>query len=648
MYTCKYPNLFTPIKLGNVLFRNRIFGSPTGYQDLSDENFVTPEGFAYYERKAAGGAASVSVGECVVDREYGAGADWHIYVDDPRSAHAFHRLTDAITKHGAVASAELQHWGMQANIRNDKPAYGPSEGVAHGKQVRPLTEEMIENIISQFADAAAFVKSCGFGMVTLHGAHGWLISQFLSSKTNFRKDKWGGTIENRSRFAIELIDAIHKRCGAGFPVEIRLSGDECYPGGYDAEEGLAIAKQLDGHVDLLHISAGAHEVPEVFTIMTPSLFLEDGCNVKYAAEIKKHIKQSKVATVGALCEPALLEEIIMSGKADVVEIARGLIADPDLPNKAREGREDEIRKCMRCMTCFSSLLRKGQFFCAINPKAGRDLEVKYQMPAPKKQKVLVAGGGIAGMQAAITCADRGHEVILCEKTDRLGGALLCEENVPFKASLLKYIDYQRRRIAASARIDVRLNQEATKDIVEEFAPDVIIAAIGAGAVKPNIPGIDGGNVVSAEDVYQKPELAGRNVVILGAGLVGAELGIYLAGLGRNVTIVEMMDKISDGGNFLHTLGVNVQIKKYGIDMRFNTKAVGITASGVDCEGPEGNISINADTVIYAVGQAALSDDADKLRFLAPRFYQIGDCLVPNNIYAATSGAYAAACDVGRF
>jgi pyruvate/2-oxoglutarate dehydrogenase complex dihydrolipoamide dehydrogenase (E3) component len=348
-----------------------------------------------------------------------------------------------------------------------------------------------------------------------------------------------------------------------------------------------------------------------------------------------------------LSDPALLEEIIASGQADIVEIARGLIADPDLPNKAREGRDGEIRKCIRCMTCFSSLLSKGQFFCAINPKAGRDLEVKYLQPAPKKQKVLIAGGGIAGMQAAITCADRGHEVTLCEKTDKLGGALLCEENVPFKANLAKYIEYQRGRVA-NAAVDVRLSTPVTPELAKSLAPDVIIAALGAKPVKPNIPGIDGKNVVSAEEVYVDPTLAGNSVVILGAGLVGTELGIYLAQLGRKVTVVEMAERIGDGGNFLHTLGVNVQISQLGIDMRFNTKATAITDSGVTCQSADGETSVSADTVIYAVGQSPLAEDADALRFLAPRFYQIGDCLTPKSVHAATSGAYAIANDVGRF
>ncbi|MDR1217317.1 MAG: NAD(P)/FAD-dependent oxidoreductase [Oscillospiraceae bacterium] len=646
MFEIKYPHLFSPVRIGDVTFRNRIFASPTGYQDITARGHLTPEGFAYYERKAAGGAASVCVGECVVDSEYGAGAEYHILMDDPLAMHSLNRLTDAVTKHGAVASAELQHWGMQANIRNDKPAYGPSEGMAHGKQVTPLSEEMIEGIIAKFASAASFAKRCGFGMITLHGAHGWLIAQFLSSKTNFRKDKWGGGVENRARFAIAIADAIHKECGPRFPVEIRLSGDECYAEGYDLGEGLAIAQQLDGHFDLLHISAGAHEVPEVFTIMTPSMFLEDGCNVRFAAEVKKRVK-TPVAAVGALSDPALMEEIIASGKADIVEVARGLIADPDLPNKAREGRGAEIRTCMRCMTCFSSLLSKGQFFCSINPKAGRDLECKYTLPPAEKKRVLVAGGGIAGMQAAITCASRGHEVVLCEKTDRLGGAILCEETVPFKKNLAKYIEFQRRRVE-TLPIDLRMNTAVTARYAGELAPDVIIAALGARAVRPDIPGIGGTNVYSAEEIYSSPGLAGESVVILGAGLVGTELGIYLAGLNKKVRILEAAPGISDGGNFLHVLGVNVQIDRLGIELHFNTKAVSILDGAVTGETETGTATFPADTVVYAVGRAPLGEEADALRSLAPRFYQIGDCTAPGTIARATSAAYAIANDVGRF
>ncbi|MDR0838727.1 MAG: NAD(P)/FAD-dependent oxidoreductase [Oscillospiraceae bacterium] len=661
MSVLKYPLLFEPIRVGNALFRNRLFTSPTGYQDLTAEGHLTPEAMAYYERKAIGGAAAVTVGECVVDGKYGrqtGNPSRHIGLDDPTAVNSLARLADAVRRHGAVASVELQHAGMYSNkavSAKDFPVYGPVEaeiinemwGGTEVRRVIPMDEEMIAYTIDKFADAAVLAKRCGYGMVTVHGGHGWLLSQFVSPVLNTRTDRWGGSIENRCRLLVAIADAIHKKCGAGFPVEMRISGSECWSGGYDIDYGIEIAKQLDGHVDIIHVSAGSHEVGEVFTVTHPSMFLEDGVNVKYAAEIKKHIKQSKVATVGALADPALMEEILASGRADIVEVARGIIAEPDLPNKAREGRDGEIKKCMRCLSCFSKLLAEGQFYCAINPKVGRDLEYKHELPPVQKKKVVVIGGGVAGMQAALTAAEQGHAVTLFEAKDRLGGTLRCEEKVPFKAKLEEYLDFQERAVKASA-IDLRLGTTATPEAVEALGADVIISALGARAVKPNIPGIEGKNVVAAEEVFLNPELAGEKVVILGAGLVGVELGIYLSMLGRKVEIVEMLPGISDGGNALHTIALNVEINKYGIGLHFNTRAKKIDEKGVTGEGPDGEARYEADTVIYAVGQAARAEEASAFHDRAPQFWQVGDCLTPKNIMESTATAYTVARDIGRY
>lgn len=646
-----YPHLFKPIRLGGTLFRNRIFASPTGHQALSLEGFPTPDVIAYYERKAIGGAAAVTVGEGMVDSKRGKGGQWHVTLDDARACHSLSRLTDAVGRHGAVASVELQHAGMYANrdlsfkgAGAKGVAYGPVACELDGRQILPMTEEIIEETIEAFANAALFAKQCGFGMVTIHGGHGWLLSQFISPYVNTRRDRWGGSIENRARLPVAIADAIHKKCGASFPVEMRISGSEVHADGYGIEEGIALSKQLDGHVDLIHVSAGSHEVPDVFPVTHPSMFLEDGVNVKYAAEIKKHVK-TPVATVGALTDPALMEEIIASGKADVVQIARGLIAEPDLPNKARAGREREIKHCMRCLHCFSSLLTNGQFYCAINPETSREVEARTVTPVKTRKKVLVAGGGIGGMQAAITCAQRGHEVILCEKSGRLGGTLLCEEKVPFKKKLESYIDYQIREIGKAA-VDVRMNTTVTEKLAEEIAPDVIIAALGARPVMPRITGIDGTNVLSAEDAYITPDKVGRRVAILGGGLVGMELGIYLAQQGRDVSIVEMLDQLNDGGNFLHMIGLEAELRKNNIGIHLNTKALEIGGAGVVCDGPDGQKLLEADTVIYAVGQRALSEEAAALGACAPEFYMLGDCTVPKNIAAATSAAYTVARDIG--
>ena len=653
MYTCKYPHLFEPIRLGRQLFRNRLFASPTGFQDTNDSGWLPPEAAAYYERKAIGGAASVATCECIVDAEYGLGTPRHYRLDDPMSHYSLARIAHAVSRHGAVASCELEHAGMYANRQlamfgggSNGAAYGPVEMELNGRVVLPMDEALIERTISKYADAAAAAKTLGFGMVTVHAGHGWMLHQFLSPLTNTRTDKWGGpSIENRARLLLCVLEAIRRRVGPGFPIEVRISGSEVYEGGFGIEEGIAIASQIDGKCDLIHVSAGNHEVDEVFTVTHPSMFMEDGCNVKYAAEIRKHVR-TPVATVGALSDPDLMEEIIASGQADVVQMARQLLADPDTPNKLRTGRENEVRRCMRCLSCFSAELTHGAPYCAINPETGRELEIKYDStPVKTRKRVLIVGGGIGGMQAALTCAERGHEVILCEKSDRLGGTLRCEEKVPFKKNLDRYLNAQEQAVKA-APIDLRMNTAVTPDLARELEPDVIIAATGARPVKPPIPGIDGPNVLSAEYAYVHPEDVGRTAVILGAGLVGVELGIYLSMLGRRITIVEMAPEMNDGGNFLHASGLRVQIKKYGIDIHCNTRAEQITPAGVVCSSGDERPFFEADTVVYAVGQRPVSEDALALNLCAPEFHMLGDCVSPRNIVSATGAAYTIARDVG--
>lgn len=644
----KYPHLFSPIILGKTVFRNRIFGAPTGAQDLTPEGFPVPDTCSYYELKARGGAAVVTVGECMVDSKRGMGGDHHFALDDKMSLASMSALADAITRHGAVASVELQHAGMFARNSHYRgaPLYGPVKCVnSYGLEVEEMPENVILETIEAFGDAAVNAKKRGFGMVLIHGGHGWLISQFMSPKINTRKDEWGGSLENRMRLPLAIIENIRRKAGRDFPIEFRMSGSECNPEGYDIDEGIKIAKMLDGKVDLIHVSAGNHEVKEAFGITHPTMFLPDGVNVKYAAEIKKHVN-TPVATVGALTDPELMEHIIASGQADVVEIARGLIADPDLPLKTRTGREDEIRHCMRCLACFSNLINTGHFSCAINPVIGHETDLRSQLPPPEKRRVLIAGGGIAGMQAALTSAYLGHRVILCEKTDRLGGVLRCEESVPFKKKLGNYLDAQAKLISR-APIDVRLNTEVTPELARDIGADVIIAALGARPIKPDIPGIDGANVIGAEEAYLDYEKTGKNVVILGGGLVGVELAIYLNMLGRDVTIIEMMDELNFGENFLHGDALSFQLAERNIKTALSTKAVEINSHGAVGETPAGARLFKADTVIYAVGQRPLWEAADALRFCAPEFYQIGDCLAPRNIQAATSAAFHIARDIGR-
>ncbi|MCF0141915.1 MAG: FAD-dependent oxidoreductase, partial [Parasporobacterium sp.] len=565
-----YPNLFKPIVIAGTMFKNRISSSPIGHPDTSITGEFSDDAIAFYERKAQGGCAIVTLGEAVVDSVHGKRYSVELSLDAMRSKRTLARVSDRISRYGAVPSIELQHAGMCATpgvetlglFKGSEHVYGPSACEFRGNKIEEMPEDLILETIDKFASAAKFVQDMGFGMVTVHGGHGWLINQFFSEDTNHRTDKWGGSAENRARLAVEVCDAIHKKCGKNFPVEMRISASEVIAGGYGVEEGIKLAKALEGHADIIHCSVGgALFSPESYrnnTVIHPSMFREDGMNVKYAAEVRKHVK-TPIATVGALADPDLMEEIIATGKADIVAMARELICDPDMPNKARTGRKDEVVKCMRCFSCFSNGMEKGSFWCALNPETNREQSFNRGKEKAIPKKVLVVGGGIGGMEAALTAAKNGHQVILCEKNDRLGGHIRCEEKVPFKKHLNEYI-LQREMLIGRTDIDVRLGVEVTPEYAKEVGADVIIAALGSRPLIPNIPGIDGANVISADDAYISPEKLGAKSVILGAGLVGSELAIYLHSLGKDVTVVEMAEKVNAAGNSLQQLAVETCIK----------------------------------------------------------------------------------------
>jgi 2,4-dienoyl-CoA reductase-like NADH-dependent reductase (Old Yellow Enzyme family)/NADPH-dependent 2,4-dienoyl-CoA reductase/sulfur reductase-like enzyme len=680
----KYEQLFTPIVLAKTQFRNRIFSAPIGLEYYPSDNVRPGDDFiAFYERKARGGAATVCVGSAMADNSRGAVGPT-IRLDDPQALAPHFRLAESIRRHGAVADIELQHCGANAyhsklGLGNEIYGAYPSTN-SLGMDVPEMPEAIILETIGKFGDAAQTAKHCGYGMVTIHAGHGWLLNQFLGPLNN-RKDRWGGSMENRARFVRAIAEDIKRKCGRGFPVCVRISGSEIFDGGYGIDYGIEIAKQLDGHCDLINVSVGAHEAPAVFTNTHPSMFLEDGVNVTYAAAVKQAVTYSKVAAVGAIAEPELMEEIVASGQADVVMLCRQLMADPDTPVKAQTGRDREIRKCIRCFECFSGQFMKLSTYCAINPEIGFERETMYaDAVVRRRKKVLVAGGGVAGMQAALTAFERGHDVVLCEKSGSLGGALRCEIKVPFKQNLQKYLDQQSDLIRASG-IELRLNTTVTPDLAEEIGPDVLIAAFGARPVKPRIPGIGGRNVRSAEYAYLHAEDVGSRALILGGGLSGLELAIYLAGRGKKVTVMEMADSLNFSGNVVHSMAVTGEIKRLGIEIITSTKAVEITSAGVTGEyvGSEfspaplcGTIQkgilqsvitaarpdkpaelgartlYEADTVIYALGQEPLSEEAAALRNCAPQFFQIGDCAEPRNICAANATAFTIARDIGRY
>ena len=672
----KYPNLLSPIKIGNQIFRNRMFSAPIEHPHKDSDTCLTEAGIQWFTRKAQGGAATVNLGSVNIGDMGRIGE--HIKSTNPKTLPTFYRVATECSSYGAVVGAELLHCGMNSylSLANGYPLYSAITcHNAAGLEAKEMPEEEIYKVIEAYADTAMYLKHCGFGFVTIHGGHGWLLNSFLSPSNN-RADQWGGSIENQCRMANAIADRIHQKCGRGFPVDIRISAASLLKNDYDLDYGVKVAEQLDGHYDMINASVGIHEEPTVIIRTVPSMFMKDGENLKYAAEIKKHV-HIPVSTVGGFRDPQQMEEVIASGQADMIYLGRATMADPDLPLKVMTGREDEIRKCVRCFECYSAHCGKLEYACAINPEQGREGRFDYA-PAKNKKKVLVVGGGVGGMQAALTAADKGHEVILCEKSDRLGGELRCEEKVPFKQNMQEYLDTQAHMLEKSS-VDVRMNTEITPEYAELLKPDVIIAAVGGSAVKPRINGIDNKNVLSGNDAFMHAEKVGDSAVILGGGLVGIELAIYLAGLGKKATIVEMSDDLNDSGNFIHALALSREINMLGIEIYTCTKADEITDEGIVAEGvgaafakpvcpniqnaiinmggfgsvqkksvPEGEkMLIKADTVIYAAGRKAESEAAMKLNGCAPEFYMIGDCRSARNVLLANQEAFTIANGIGR-
>ena len=650
----QFPHLFEPIKIRGQIFKNRLFVAPQGFYQIAADSHPNADMIAYWEAKARGGYASICVGDAIVHTPTGSKGPQVPHLDDQSSRSSLATLAAACARHGCVPTIELNHGGMFSigNVFAGKPLYGPSGGerqVFRGltAKIQEMPEDLILEIIDSFGKAALFAKNMGYGMVCIHAGHGWLIHQFLSERLNHRTDKWGGSFENRARFAVEVADCIRKYVGPDFPIEARISAAERVLApdgdGYGIDEGLAFAKALDGHVDLIHCSAGTHETTDSVCISHPSMFVEDQLNSKYAAIIKPEVK-SFVASVGSFSDPRSMENFIAEGKADVIEMARQSLADPDLPTKVRTGRADEVNQCIRCMQCYRTGTQLGLHYCSINPRTSRERTVLLAPPPLKKEKVLVAGGGIGGMEAALIAAKRGHEVILCEKSDRLGGVLLCEEKVPFKKHIKDYIERQQL-LLNRAGVEIRLNTEVTPEYAKSLKPDCIIAAFGSVPVKPRIEGIDGKNVFGSIEAYEHPEQLGKKVVIIGGGLVGTELAIYLNELGKEAVVVEMLGEFTLD-NCLHGVAINIQFRERKIESHLNTAVSKITDKGVvvKCDGKE--FEIDADSVVYATGLKPLTEESNKLAFCADEFFVIGDSLTPKNIMYATSTAFAAAYDIG--
>ncbi len=623
--------------------------APLGATDILADGTPGPRTLGFYEMRAKGGAAAVTVSELVVHPDTDGSQMLKLSLATPGQLGAFAYVADAIKRHGAIASIELSHSGQYAGTymvdKKKKGAlcqYGPSDGVRpDGLPVKALTHEQIADIVAAYANAAALAKRAGFEMVMVHAGHGWLINQFISPYFNKRDDEYGGSLENRVRFAREILSAVREEVGPGFPIELRMSGSELFDGGYDLEEGCRIAAALEDLVDIIHVSAGSYQFG--FSITHPSMFREHGCNVYLAAEIKKHVSVP-VATVGGLSDPAQMEEIIASGQADIVVMGRALLADPEIPAKVMANRGDEVIKCLRCFVCMAERPVTQTRRCAVNPRIGREFEGMAIAPTAERKRVLVVGGGIAGMVAAWVAAKRGHEVILCEATGELGGILRTEQALPFKIDMYN-LGRTYALLCERAGVDIRMNTVVDAAYAEEVAADAVIVAVGSEPMDLPIPVDPDVNVLTVEDLYLDGAEVGEELVVIGGGLTGCECALLYARQGKTVHLAEMRDGLAIDANIRQRPILLAELEQAGVDEVLCARAQRVDKDGVVVETPDGERVLTCDTVVCAIGQRSRRAAADVLLDAAPFVRVIGDARRPANITTAVYEAWHAAMDI---
>lgn len=619
----KFPNLFKPIRIKNIMFNNRIIATPAGP----------------YDDKALGGAGVIITGSANVSRKrasYSRPDD--PYPFDKYQIEATRKRVIIAHQAGAKASLELIHAGQYARV--DDYAIGPVDMVrADGSIVKAMDESMMDEVADEWAQTAKLAKETGFDLVMLHFGHGWLPAEFLSPLFNKRTDEYGGSFENRIKFPKMIVDRVREGVGPDYIVDMRIGASEMVEGSIEFIDILNFIKLIESQIDMVHISAGLDINHEGNVHTVPTIFKEHMPNVGWAAEVKRNVS-IPVTVVGAIMSPAEAESIIAEGKADFVALGRPLIADPFWPKKAKEGRDEDIVPCLRCQYCYHISTERKNVGCSVNPRYSRPDLVPLELTLAKAIKnVVIIGGGPAGMKAALVASQRGHNVLLLEKENALGGALRYAEYEALKIDLYNYMKYLIVQMNKS-NVDVRLGIEATPELVKSFSPDVIIIAIGAKPFTPPIPGREQKHVLGALDVYTRMDQVGQHVVLIGGGSTGCELGLELARHGKQVTIMEAGDMLAQNGNILYRIGLRQTMDKENrlrAETKVKVKSISQDAVIYEKDGKEKHIP--ADTVIMSTGMRTTPTVIDSFYGIVQDTFIIGDANRPRNVMDATREAY---------
>lgn len=637
-------NLFTPLTIKSMELKNRIVMPPMTTILGNADGTVSDAFIDYYTTRARGGAALITA-ETVEVHPYthnlALGDRGFTAIYDDKFIPELRRFTDSIHTAGAKTSVQLHHGGRAMMMLDpSSPPLAPS-AIPHpgGTVPRELTIDEIEELVEAFAEGARRARDAGFDAVDIHGGHGYLIAQFMSAYSNRRTDKYGGDLSGRLRFPLEMLRSVRKNVGDDFPIIFRYSADERIEGGRNAEESAAIAPLLvEAGADCLSITTGMH-----FTInyTVASMGLPKGLNIQATAAVKAAVGVPVIA-VGKLNDPIVAESALAEGKADLIAIGRGLIADPELPNKLIEGRWEDVRSCIACnQGCIGGLMNGSPFTCMVNPEAGCEREM--MTPAPESKRVLVAGGGPAGMEAARTAALRGHEVTLYEKEAQLGGQFRIASLPPSKQDISPYLKYAITQLS-KAGVEIVPNQPLTESIIAEVKPDVVIVATGGQPLIPAIPGIEGANVVTALDVLTGKAATGQRVLVAGGGLIGCETAEFLDELGKDVTLVEKLPELAADQIMVPREALLRRIEQSSITTITSANIIEITAYGIVVEREGQQITIDGmDTIVIAMGTIPVNTLAGEIIGNVPEIRVIGDADQPGKAL----DAIAAGARVGR-
>ena len=642
-----YEALFTPFRIGNMEVRNRIALSAMGNLMANRDGTFSEAEIAYFEERAKGGTGLILVGQGYLTADLGQGVLGH-YWDHHHMVPSARALTERIHAYGAKVVTQLScGTGRNANEIHGKPPYSASDNTwvwDPSVKCHPLTLEEIAEIMRQWEFSSKLARDAGFDGIEVHAHVGYLIDQFLSPIWNRRTDEYGGTPENRARFATDILDAIHRGAGDDFPVIFRISMDHRIPGGRTLEDSIPILQVLGEHgVDAFDIDAGCYETVKY---VYPPVYMGDA-SMEYVCEAARKATDKPILNAGSH-SPESGVRLIESGHADFAVFGRQLIADPDMPNKLLAGHAEDVRPCMRCNEeCIGRILRyRAKLGCAVNPAAGE--EVAFRLTKTEEPKeVVVIGGGPGGMEAARACAIRGHKVTLFEK-NVLGGTLNAPAAADFKIQIRKLIDYYKTQLRKLG-VDVREHTELHADDPVLASCDRIIVATGSVPIVPPIPGIDGKNVLGVNEAHLQPELlTGKELVICGGGMSGSDFALEAATtLGRRATVVEMRDDVAMDVIYLNSLALKDCLAEAGVVLRTGCKVKEIREDGVLVENEKGEEELIAgDQVITAFGQ---KPDGTMTGALREKYFQkcvfIGDAVKAAKAGDAIRGGYYAALSI---